>query len=35
MCTYDDCSRAFSRRDNLNQHLRIHKLQDGDGDGDD
>ncbi|KAF9235808.1 hypothetical protein BU15DRAFT_23806, partial [Melanogaster broomeanus] len=24
-CTYSNCSREFSRRDNLNQHLRIHK----------
>ncbi|KAF8549867.1 hypothetical protein OG21DRAFT_1514692 [Imleria badia] len=30
MCTYENCTRAFSRRDNLNQHLRIHKLQDDD-----
>lgn len=31
-CTYENCSRAFSRRDNLNQHLRVHKLQGGDDD---
>ncbi|KAG8214953.1 hypothetical protein J3R82DRAFT_8344 [Butyriboletus roseoflavus] len=30
ICTFENCSRAFSRQDNLNQHLRIHRLQDGD-----
>ncbi|KIM66029.1 hypothetical protein SCLCIDRAFT_83921, partial [Scleroderma citrinum Foug A] len=24
-CTFPDCGREFSRQDNLNQHLRMHK----------